>query len=279
MKKISKLNNEKKIKERLSELAFLISKHNKLYHKNDKPVISDKSFDLLVKENNELEKQFPHLILENSPNKFIGSSLSEKFKKIQHRMPMLSLANAFNQNDMEDFVDRIRKFLNINNKEKIEFICEPKIDGLSINLNYQDGILESASTRGDGKIGENVTKNIRTINGIPSKLQGEDCPKQIEIRGEIFLNKKDFIQLNEKLDGNNKFSNPRNAAAGSLRQLDSNITKLRPLKFISHGIGESSKNYLTISQFYNDLYKWKIPINNLTKVCHSINSMMNYFKT
>ena len=278
MKKNNKLINEEKIKKRLKNLTSLIHKHSKLYYQNDKPEITDKDFDKLVKENNKLERKFPHLVLENSPNRFVGSSPSKKFEKIIHKLPMLSLANAFNKNDIQDFIDRIRKFLNIDNKEKIKFMCEPKIDGLSVNLNYQKGILKSASTRGDGKIGENVLKNIQTIVGIPSKLQGKNYPKQIEIRGEIFLNKKDFIQLNGSLDEKDKFSNPRNAAAGSLRQLDSNITKQRPLEFLAHGIGKSTKKYITMSEFYKDLNKWKIPSNNLIKICNSINLMINYFE-
>ncbi len=278
MKKNNKPVNEKEISKRLRNLASLIHKHNKLYHQKDRPEITDKDFDKLVKENYVLERKFPHLILENSPNKFVGGHPSKKFEKIIHKLPMLSLANAFNKNDVGDFLDRVRKFLNINNKEKIKFVCEPKIDGLSINLNYQEGILKSASTRGDGKIGENVTKNIQTIVGIPSKLEEKNYPEQIEIRGEIFLNKKDFIQLNEGLDEKDKFSNPRNAAAGSLRQLDPNVTKQRPLKFLAHGIGESTKKYVTMSEFYEDLNKWKIPSNNLIKICDSFNSMIDYFK-
>ncbi len=181
MKKINKPTKEEEIKKRLKNLASLIHKHNKLYHQKDMPEITDKDFDKLIKENNKLEEKFPHLILENSPNKFIGGSPLKKFDKILHKLPMLSLANAFNKKDVEDFIDRIRKFLNIDYKEKIKFICEPKIDGLSINLNYQNGILESASTRGDGKTGENVTKNIQTIVDIPSKLPKTNYPKQIEI--------------------------------------------------------------------------------------------------
>ena len=158
MKKINKLINEEEISKRLKNLASLIHKHNKLYHQKDKPEITDKDFDKLVKENNELERKFPHLILENSPNKFVGGHPSKKFEKIIHKLPMLSLANAFNKNDVEDFIDRVRKFLNIDNKEKIKFVCEPKIDGLSVNLNYQDGILKSASTRGDGKLEKMLQK-------------------------------------------------------------------------------------------------------------------------
>jgi len=278
MKKNNKLINKEEISKQLKNLASLIHKHNKLYHQKDRPEITDKDFDKLVKENYELERKFPHLILKNSPNKFVGGRPSKKFEKITHKLPMLSLSNAFNKNDVIDFIDRVRKFLNIDNKKKIKFLCEPKIDGLSVNLNYQDGILESASTRGDGKIGENVTKNIETIVGIPSKLEDKNFPEQIEIRGEIFLNKKDFIQLNKGLSKKNKFSNPRNAAAGSLRQLDSNVTKQRPLKFLAHGIGESTKKYITMSEFYKDLKKWKIPSNNLIKICDSFNSMINYFE-
>ena len=158
MKKINKLINEEEISKRLKNLASLIHKHNKLYHQKDKHQITDKDFDKLVKENNELERKFPHLILENSPNKFVGGHPSKKFEKIIHKLPMLSLANAFNKNDVEDFIDRVRKFLNIDNKEKIKFMCEPKIDGLSVNLNYQNGILVSASTRGDEKLEKMLQK-------------------------------------------------------------------------------------------------------------------------
>ena len=277
MKKNKQLPNEEKIKKRLNKLASLIIKHNKFYHQNDKPEITDKDFDKLVDENNKLEKEFPHLILKNSPNKYVGSNLLKKFEKIQHKLPMLSLSNAFNKNDLEDFIDRIKKFLNFNDKEIIDFVCEPKIDGLSINLTYENGKLESASTRGDGKIGENVTSNIRTIKEIPVLLQTIEPPKEIEIRGEIFLNKKDFITLNEGLNEKNKFSNPRNAAAGSIRQLNYKITKKRPLKFLAHGLGKSTKKYSTTSEFYKDLKDWKIPLNNLVKVCNSSNSMMEYF--
>ena len=164
---ISKINkfsdNEKKIKKRLEELASLILKHSKLYYQKDKPIISDQEFDKLVQENYKLEKNFPHLILNNSPNKFVGSVISNKFKKIKHKLPMLSLSNSFSESDLEDFIERIRKFLHLEKNEKIFFLCEPKIDGLSINLNYENGRLLSASTRGDGKIGEDVTKNVINI--------------------------------------------------------------------------------------------------------------------
>ena len=277
MKKTNNLNNkEKEIKDRLKKLAALIDKHNILYHQKDDPIISDLEYDKLIEENNKLEDLYPHLIDKNSPNKRVGSSLSNKFEKISHKLPMLSLANAFNEKDLKDFIKRVRKFLILNDKENIEFVCEPKIDGLSINLFYKNGKLINASTRGDGNIGENVTNNITNIKEIPKKLNSNNIPDEIEIRGEIFLNKDDFLILNDKLK-DNKFSNPRNAAAGSLRQLDPNITKKRPLKFIAHGLGYCSKNYKNFSDFYKDLKIWKIPINKFNKICNDFDSLIEYF--
>ena len=276
MKNNNKSLKEKKVRERLKLLASLISKHNILYHQKDNPEITDKEFDKLIYENNELEKAYPHLILSNSPNKNIGSNISKKFEKVDHKLPMLSLGNAYDKKDMLDFVERIKKFLNIDS-DNFNFVCEPKIDGLSINLYYEDKKLKTASTRGDGKTGENVNNNIKFIEDIPKYLEGSNVPNRIEIRGEIFLNKKDFLNLNKHLDAKNKFSNPRNAAAGSLRQLDANITKSRPLKFIAHGLGDCSKKYNSINEFYGDLKKWKIPTNSLFENHNSINSIMKYY--
>ena len=266
--------NEKKVISELKILAKLIKKHNIHYHQNDKPIISDKDYDDLVKKNNKLEKDYPHLILKDSPNSFVGSQPLNKFSKISHKEPMLSLANAFNQEDIKDFISRINKYLN-NFKYDKEFICEPKIDGLSLNLTYIDGKLKYACTRGDGKIGEDVTQNILHIDNIPKKLIS-NFPKYIEIRGEVYLSKKDFLNLNNKLSTKEKFSNPRNAAAGSLRQLNAEITKRRPLKFIAHGIGYSSKKYLTISEFYNDLKLWNLLPNNLTKKFSTLDEIIKY---
>ena len=201
----------------------------------------------------------------------------KKFEKSEHIIPMLSLANAFNQKDLEEFIERIKKFLSLEKNTSIDLLFEPKIDGLSINLFYENGKLMSASTRGDGIIGENVTNNILAINYIPKFLKGNEHPKKIEIRGEIFLNKKDFIVLNKKLDEKNKFSNPRNAAAGSIRQLDSNITKQRPLRFVAHGLGYSTKKYSSLTEFNNDLKKWKIPKSDSSEINNSIISMMEYY--
>ena len=200
----------------------------------------------------------------------------KKFVKITHRTPMLSLTNAFNQKDIIDFNDRIKKFINLKKNIFLDFICEPKIDGLSLNLIYENGILLNAITRGDGKIGEDVTQNILHIENIPNNLS-INYPEVIEIRGEVYLSKKDFKRLNEKLPEKEKFANPRNAAAGSLRQLDSKISKSRPLKFIAHGLGYSTKKYLTIVEFYEDLINWKIFPNKLSKKLSKFSDMMKYY--
>ena len=269
---------EKEVNKRLKELLTLIIKHNTLYHQKDKPIISDGKYDKLIKENNYLEQKFPHLKLKDGPNNIVGSKILKKFSKNEHKTPMLSLSNAFDENDLKEFIERIKKYLSLNDKNTLFFFCEPKIDGLSLNLYYENGKLISASTRGDGKIGENVIKNIANINGIPSVIKNPNIPKKIEIRGEVFIKKKDFMNINDKLADKDKFSNPRNAAAGSLRQLDPSISKKRPLHFIAHGLGYSDQNYKTIEEFYKNLKKWKIPIGEDLMIVDSLDSMMKYFK-
>ena len=202
------MDKEKKIIIRLKELADLIKKHNYHYHSLDKPIISDKKFDELVKENDILEKKYPNLILKNSPNKYYGSNIKDNFKKIKHDSQMYSLANAFDNHDITEFIKRTVRFLNLKNDDNFEYICEPKIDGLSLNLVYKNGNLVSAGTRGDGFIGEDVTENILNIKNIPTKLK-KNFPDFIEIRGEVYLNKSDFEKLNSKLDNKSKFANPR----------------------------------------------------------------------
>ena len=270
------MDKEKKIIQRLEELAVLIKKHNYNYHTLDKPIISDKDFDKLVKENDTLEKKYPILILKDSPNKNYGSKIKDNFKKITHGSQMYSLANAFDNHDIKEFIKRSIKFLNLKNDDDFQYICEPKIDGLSLNLVYENGNLKSAGTRGDGFIGEDVTENILNIKNIPSKLN-KDFPDFIEIRGEIFLNKSDFEKLNSKLENKSKFANPRNAAAGSLRQLDISISHSRPLKFIPHGIGKCSYNFDTIENYYDQLKSWNIAPNNLIKKCQSFEEIIKFY--
>ena len=181
-------SREKIVLERLKKLAQEIKKHNNYYHTLDKPKISDSEYDELIKENNELENKFPHLVLRNSPNKFVGSRIKFKFQKVEHLSQMFSLGNAFNSVDVFDFIKRTNKFLNMSENNNFKILCEPKIDGLSLNLFYKKGKLISAATRGDGFIGENVTDNIKNIKEIPYKLK-HNFPDIIEIRGEVFLNK------------------------------------------------------------------------------------------
>ncbi len=274
---MKKNKDEKLIVKRLKELSKIIKKHNFYYHNKDKPRISDSDYDLLLNENNELEKKYPHLILSDSPNKLIGSKIKTKFQKIKHISQMYSLGNAFNEDDINEFIKRIRKFLNHSQEIKYKFLSEPKIDGLSLNLLYKDGKLISAGTRGDGSIGENVTENIKNIKDIPNLLK-KDFPKVIEIRGEVFINKDDFSRINSSLNDKNRFANPRNAAAGSLRQLDTSISHNRPLKFIAHGIGECTKLYSNIEDYYNDLKKWNIPINKQSNFCFTLDEIINHYQ-
>ncbi|MDA9741982.1 NAD-dependent DNA ligase LigA [Pelagibacteraceae bacterium] len=267
---------EEIILKRLKELAELIKKHNYNYHTLDSPEITDQEFDKLVKENDALEKKYPSLILKNSPNKSYGSKIKDNFKKINHHSQMYSLANAFDNNDIKEFIKRSVKFLNLDNDDDFQYICEPKIDGLSLNLVYKNGNLISAGTRGDGFTGEDVTENILNIKNIPSKLK-KDFPDFIEIRGEVFLNKSDFEKLNSKLENKSKFANPRNAAAGSLRQLDISISHSRPLKFIPHGIGKCSHNFDKIENYYDQLKNWNISPNNLIKKCQSVEEIIKFY--
>ena len=275
---MNKKEDIKKIKNRIKLLAKLINEHNIHYHQNDKPIISDGEFDKLIIENSLLEKKYPNLKLKNGPNANVGGKLKNKFKKIKHKSPMLSLANAFDSKDIEDFDERVKKYLNIELEKKLDYICEPKIDGLSLNLTYRDGVLISAATRGDGLIGEDVTQNILNIKNIPKKLKGK-FPSYIEIRGEVFLTKKDFQDINSKLDNKNKFANPRNAAAGSLRQLDVNISKSRPLQFLAHGIGYSSYEFSYFDEYYENLEIWGIKKNKINLKASNMNSIFEFYNS
>ena len=269
--------NEKQIKFRLKKLSELIDKHNYFYHTKDKPLISDSEYDKLVRENLKLESKFPKLKLKSSPNNKVGSIIQNKFNKSIHLSPMHSLANGFNMNDLKEFDERIKKFLNFKVNTKLEYICEPKIDGLSLNLTYKKGNLISAATRGDGKIGEDVTKNITGIESIPQKLN-KGFPELIEVRGEVYITKLDFKKINLQLDEKNKFSNPRNAAAGSLRQLDYNISRSRPLNFLAHGIGQSTIEFSQFHNFYNNIEKLGIKTNNLKLKTSKLTSIFQFYE-
>jgi len=274
---IVKKNINRKIIQRLIELKTKINKHNYLYHTLDKPEISDAEYDRLVKENLDLELKYPKLKLNKSVSDKTGHKIQNKFVKSSHLSPMHSLANGFNEEDLIEFDERVKKFLNISLEKDLEYICEPKIDGLSLNLTYKNGNLVTAATRGDGKIGENVTKNIKNIKNIPIKLKGK-YPELIEVRGEIFLTKSDFQTINSGLENQNKFSNPRNAAAGSLRQLDYNISRARPLKFLAHGIGKSSKDFIQFDNFYKNLETFGIVRNVLNLKTSDLKLIYEFYR-
>ena len=225
---------------RLMRLAKAIARHNRLYHDRDNPEISDAEFDALVRENSALEAEFPHLVRDDSPSKVVGAAPSSALAKVPHAKPMLSLDNAFSEGEVREFVGRVRRFLSLPADAEVVLTAEPKIDGLSCSLRYENGALVLAATRGDGAVGEDVTANVRTIDDIPQRI--EDAPAILEVRGEVYMSKADFAGLNERQEaaGGKIFANPRNAAAGSLRQKDPSVTAARPLRFFVHGWGEIS---------------------------------------
>ncbi|HEY0269770.1 MAG TPA: NAD-dependent DNA ligase LigA [Sphingomonas sp.] len=225
---------------RLAELAGEIARHNRLYHDQDAPEISDAEYDALMRENAALEAAFPALARADSPSRQVGATpAGGHLAKVAHARPMLSLDNAFADEEVIEFVARVRRFLALPEDAPVALTAEPKIDGLSCSLRYEGGRLVQAATRGDGTIGEDVTANVRTIADIPETLHGA-APDLFEVRGEVYMAKADFTALNEKLAGERVFANPRNAAAGSLRQKDPEVTRARPLRFLAHGWGEAS---------------------------------------
>ncbi len=226
----------------LMRLSKSIAHHNKRYHAEDAPEISDAEYDALVRRNNELEAAFPHLVRADSPNKAVGAAVDGSgLKKVTHAKRMMSLDNAFDAEDVADFVARVRRFLKLPERTELALTAEDKIDGLSLSLRYEDGVLKQAATRGDGTVGEDVTANVAYIADIPQQLQGAG-PATFEIRGEVYMAKSDFAALNveQQAKGGKIFANPRNAAAGSLRQKDAKVTASRPLRFLAHGWGEAS---------------------------------------
>ena len=222
----------------LAHLAAEIARHDQAYHGNDAPEIADADYDALRRRNEALEAAFPDLVRDDSPSRRVGAPVASGFSKVRHEAPMLSLGNAFDDEDVVEFDARIRRFLGLSAVDALSYTAEPKIDGLSLSLRYENGVLKVAATRGDGQEGENVTRNALVVDDIPQKLTG-NAPEVLEVRGEVYMSHADFAALNERNEaaGQKIFANPRNAAAGSLRQLDSKITAARPLKFFAYAWG------------------------------------------
>jgi len=272
---ISKMT-EAEVAAELETLAAVIAAHDASYYQNDAPTVTDAEYDALRRRNQVLETAFPHLVREDSPSRRVGAAPAAGFGKIRHAVPMLSLGNAFNEDDIREFFARIRRFLNLPEDDKVTLVGEPKIDGLSISLRYEDGQFIQAATRGDGRVGENVTANVKTIGDIPDRLAG-DFPATLEIRGEIYMSHADFAALNESRAAADEalFANPRNAAAGSLRQLDPTITARRPLRFFGYSWGEISEPLAdTQWDFLQRLKEWGFPVNPETRRCDTPEEIM-----
>src|SRR5712672_258489 len=265
----------------LKRLALEIDSHDKHYYQDDAPKISDADYDALRKRANAIEARFPELVTSESPSQKIGAQPSGRFAKVQHAVPMLSLGNAFSDEDVADFVERVRRFLKLGADEIPAIVAEPKIDGLSLSLRYEHGELVRAATRGDGSTGEDVTANARTIKDIPNTLKGRKIPAACEVRGEIYMLKQDFLILNKKQAeaDDTVFANPRNSAAGSLRQKDVSITASRPLKFFAYAWGEMS-DYPADTQ--HGMLAWMdkagFVVNPLTKLCKTIDEVLAFYR-
>ena len=263
-----------------ARLTEELSKHDQRYYQEDAPIISDAQYDALRQRYEALEKLFPELVTDQSLTQKVGSKPSEKFAKIKHSIPMLSLGNVFTDDDVSDFVARVRRFLGQAESQQICFTAEPKIDGLSCSLRYERGMFISAATRGDGFEGEDVTANIKTLKEIPMHLTGAP-PEVLEVRGEVYMTHEDFQALNQRQQSQSKalFANPRNAAAGSLRQLDAKITSTRPLHFFAYAWGAVSQMPAATQAGVLEAFKsYSLPVNPLTRLCCTLEEMLDHFQ-
>lgn len=272
--------SEAEAREELARLADVLARANTAYHGEDAPEITDAEYDALKRRNAEIEARYPELKRPDSPTDVVGAAPSEAFAKVRHAVRMLSLGNAFEDGEVRDFDDRVRRYLNLPPDAPLAFTAEPKIDGLSLSLRYENGELVQAATRGDGETGENVTANARTIDDIPARLKG--APEVLEVRGEVYMSHADFAALNERqaAAGGKTFANPRNAAAGSLRQLDSAITRARPLKFFAYAWGEVSAPLAeTQMAAIERLAALGFQTNPLTALCDGPEEMLAHYAT
>ena len=266
----------------LAALAAEIARHDQLYHGQDAPEISDAEYDRLVARNRALEAAFPLLVRPDSPSRRVGTDLPAQgqFGKIRHARPMLSLSNGFSADDIEDFVTRVRKFLSLSDTDAAQFVAEPKIDGLSLSLRYENGTLVQAATRGDGAEGEDVTANVMQIASLPKQLSGL-APAIFEVRGEMYMDRHDFLALNvaQEKDGKKIFANPRNAAAGSLRQKNASITGKRNLQFFAYSMGETSAPIAeTHWAFLAALRDFGFSVNDLSRRCDHVADLLSVYQ-
>lgn len=272
---------ETQAKVELVRLALEIERHNEAYYNEDAPKISDAAYDELRKRSDAIEARFPGLVTRDSPSQKVGAVPSGRFAKVPHAVPMLSLGNAFTDEDVTDFVDRVRRFLKLGENDIPAIVAEPKIDGLSLSLRYEHGELVRGATRGDGFTGEDVTANVRTIADIPHKLKGRNIPAVCEIRGEVYMLKKDFLALNKRQAEaeDTVFANPRNSAAGSLRQKDVSVTASRPLKFFAYTWGEMSEMPAkTQFKMIEWIEKAGFVTNALTTLCDSVDEVLKFYR-
>jgi DNA ligase (NAD+) len=272
---------EAQAKAELKRLATEIAEHDKRYYQEDAPTVSDAAYDALRERNAAIEARFPALIRADSPSRTVGAAPTQKFAKVRHAVPMLSLGNAFSEGEVADFVERVRRFLRLKEDEPLAITAEPKIDGLSCTLRYEGGELVSGATRGDGYEGEDVTANVRTIAEIPHRLHGARIPDIVEVRGEVYMTKADFLKLNERQQaaGKQVFANPRNSAAGSLRQLDPSVTAARPLRFFAYAWGEMSAMPAPTQM---GMVRWLagagFTINPLMRLRHSLDELLAAYR-
>ncbi len=272
--------SEDQARKELARLATEIKVADASYYTDDNPHLSDAAYDALRLRNKSIEEKFPHLKRSDSPSDAVGVAVSDGFGKIEHGVPMLSLDNAFTDEDVADFRDRIRRFLGLDANEDLIITAEPKIDGLSLSLTYQNGKLERAATRGDGRVGEDVTANARTLSDVPERLAGSGWPERIEIRGEVYMATDDFAALNaaEEAAGRKLYMNPRNAAAGGLRQKDPAVTAKRPLKFYAYAWGEHSAPFAaTQTEAVAQLAAWGFQTNTLFNAHKDVSSLLETY--
>src|SRR5271154_5203064 len=272
---------ESQAKAEHARLGAEIADHDRRYYQDDAPAVTDAEYDKLRRRYGAIEARFPQLRTLESLTQRVGAAPSARFAKVRHAVPMLSLDNAFADEDVVDFVGRIRRFLRLSADDEIAFSAEPKIDGLSMSLRYEDGALVTGATRGDGSEGEDVTANVKTLDDVPKRLKGRGVPKVCEVRGEVYMTKAAFLDLNRKQAeaGKQLYVNPRNTAAGSLRQLDPTITASRPLGFLAYAWGEMSE---MPADTQSGMIKWfascGFKTNPLTKISRSVEALLKFHR-